>query len=88
VWLLMVAALLAIYREAESFVGHVFNVLLLFVFASIIAVVLTPIVDLTQRLRPFRSHRGIAALLLYVIFLGLLVGLGFLIGPTLVSQGR
>ena len=88
VWLLLVAALLAIYREAENFVGHVFNVLLLFVFASIIAVVLTPIVDLTQRLRPFRSHRGIAALLLYVLFLALLVGLGFLIGPTLVSQGR
>jgi predicted PurR-regulated permease PerM len=88
VWLLIAAALLAIYREAESFVGHVFNVLLLFVFASIIAVVLTPIVDLTQRLRPFRSHRGIAALLLYVVFLVILVGLGFLIGPTLVSQGR
>jgi len=84
----LVAALLAIYREAENFVGHVFNVLLLFVFASIIAVVLTPIVDLTQRLRPFRSHRGIAALLLYVLFLTILVGLGFLIGPTLVSQGR
>jgi predicted PurR-regulated permease PerM len=89
VWLLLVAALLAIYREAESFVGHVFNVLLLFVFASIIAVVLTPIVDLTQhRLPPFRSHRGTAALLLYAVFLAILVGLGFLIGPTLVSQGR
>jgi predicted PurR-regulated permease PerM len=89
VWLLIVAALLAIYREAESFVGHVFNVLLLFVFASIIAVVLTPIVDLTQQqLRPFRSHRGTAALLLYVVFLAVLIGVGFLIGPTLVSQGR
>jgi len=84
----MVAALLAVYQEAKSFVGHLFNVLLLFVFASIIAVVLTPIVDLTQRLRPFRSHRGLAALLLYVAFLAILVGLGFLIGPTLISQGR
>ncbi len=87
-WLLLVAALLAIYREAESFVGHVFNVLLLFIFASIIAVVLTPIVDLTQRLRPFRSHRGVAALVLYVVFLASLVGIGFLIGPMLISQGR
>jgi membrane protease YdiL (CAAX protease family) len=37
--LLLVVSLLAIYREAQSFVGHVFNVLLLFIFASIIAVV-------------------------------------------------
>jgi predicted PurR-regulated permease PerM len=88
VWILMIAAMLAIYREAQSFVGHVFNVLLLFVFASIIAVVLTPVVDLAQRLRPFRSHRGLAALLLYVLFLAVLVGVGFLIGPTLVSQAR
>src|ERR1700694_5510816 len=88
VWLLLAATLLAIYREAESFFVHVFNVLLLFVFASIVAVVLTPVLDLTQRLRPFRSHRGIAALLLYVAFLGGLCGVGFLIGPTLVSQVR
>src|SRR6202049_2737168 len=88
VWLLLAAALLAIYREAESFFVHVFNVVLLFVFASIVAVVLTPVLDLTQRLRPFRSHRGVAALLLYVVFLGMLVGIGFLIGPTLVSQVR
>jgi predicted PurR-regulated permease PerM len=88
VWLLLAAALLAIYREAESFFVHVFNVVLLFVFASIVAVVLTPVLDLTQRLRPFRSHRGVAALLLYVVFLGMLVGIAFLIGPTLVSQVR
>jgi predicted PurR-regulated permease PerM len=88
VWVLLVAGALAIYREAETFVGHVFSVVLLFVFASIIAVVLTPVVDRAQRLRPFRSHRGPAALLLYALFLAVLVGVGFLIGPTLFSQGR
>jgi len=87
-WLLLVATLLAIFREAESFLVHVFNVLLLFVFASIIAVVLTPVLDLVQRVRPFRSYRGLAALLLYAVFLAVLVGLAFLIGPTLVSQAR
>jgi predicted PurR-regulated permease PerM len=88
VWLLLIATLLAIFREAEAFFVHVFNVLLLFVFASIIAVVLTPVLDLVQRVRPFRSYRGLAALLLYAVFLAVLVGLGFLIGPTLVSQAR
>jgi predicted PurR-regulated permease PerM len=88
VWLLIVAAVFAIFREAESFFSHVFSVVLLFVFASIIAVVLTPVVDLAQRLRPFRAHRGPAALLLYLIFLGVLVGLAFLMGPTLVNQAR
>lgn len=88
VWVLLVAGGLAIYREAETFVGHVFSVVLLFVFASIIAVVLTPVLDLAQRLRPFRSHRGPAALLLYALFLAVLVGVGFLIGPTLISQGK
>jgi predicted PurR-regulated permease PerM len=88
VWLLLAATLLAIYREAESFFVHVFNVVLLFAFASIVAVVLTPVLDLMQRLPPFRAYRGVAALLLYAAFLGILVGLGFLIGPTLVSEVR
>jgi len=88
VWVLLVAGALAIFREAESFVSHVFSVVLLFVFASIIAVVLTPVLDFAQRYRAFRSHRGPAALLLYAIFLALLVGVGFLIGPTLIAQGK
>ena len=88
VWAALAATLLAIYRLADPFVSHVFSVLLLFVFASIIAVVLTPVVDLLQRVPPFRSHRGPAALLLYGIFLGVLVGIGFLIGPSLVGQAR
>jgi predicted PurR-regulated permease PerM len=85
---LLVAGVLAIFREAETFVSHVFSVALLFVFASIVAVVLTPVLDLAERTRPFRSHRGPAALLLYAIFLALLVGVGFLVGPTLIAQGR
>src|SRR3984957_301424 len=85
---LLVAGVLAIYREAADFVGHFFSVVLLFVFAAVIAVVLTPVVDLAQRLRPFRSHRGPAALLLYALFVGVLVGIGFLIAPTLFRQGN
>jgi predicted PurR-regulated permease PerM len=87
-WVLLVAGVLAIYREAEDFVGHVFSVVLLFVFAAVIAVVLTPVVDLAQRLRPFRAHRGPAALLLYALFMAVLVGIGFLIAPTLFRQGK
>jgi predicted PurR-regulated permease PerM len=87
-WVLLVAGVLAIYREAEDFVGHVFSVVLLFVFAAVIAVVLTPVVDLAQRWRPFRAHRGPAALLLYAIVMGVLVGIGFLIAPTLFRQAK
>jgi predicted PurR-regulated permease PerM len=88
VWLLLIATGLAIYREAETLVAHVFSVVLLFVFASIIAVVLTPLIDLVQRVRGFRSHRGLAVFLLYLLLAGIIVGLGFLIVPTLVAQAR
>jgi predicted PurR-regulated permease PerM len=88
VWALLVATLLAIYHETEPFVSNVFSVLLLFVFGAIIAVVLTPVLDLVQRIPLFRSHRGPPALLLYALFLGVLVGIGFLIAPSLVAQAR
>ncbi len=87
-WVLLVAGVLAVYREAADFVGHVFSVVLLFVFAAVVAVVLTPVVDLAQRLRPFRAHRGPAALLLYALVMAVLVGIGFLVAPTLFRQGK
>lgn len=88
VWFLLVAAVLAMYREAETLVEHLFSVFLLFVFASIIAVVLTPVVDVIQRIKGFRSHRGPAVFLLYTVSIGIIVGLCFLIVPTLIDQGR
>lgn len=88
VWLAFAAVLLAIFREAQTFVIHLFNVLLLFVFAMVIAIVLTPVADLMQRFRPLSAHRALTVLLLYLLFVAILVGLGFLLGPGLVEQAR
>ena len=88
IWFLFVAIALGIYREAETLVAHLFSVALIFIFASIVAVVLTPLIDLIQRVRGFRSHRGLAVLLLYTICIAIIGGLCFVVAPTLINQGR
>src|ERR671927_140407 len=72
VLLLIALSLVLIYYPTQVFVVHVFNVLLLFVFAAIIALLLNPVVDRMERLRPFRGRRFLAVLVLYVIVIGLI----------------
>lgn len=82
------AAVVVTYNGASGLIGHVFNVALLFLFATIIALILNPAVDLIQRMPGFRSHRGFAALTLYLVafvIIGLLIAL---VIPSLVDQAR
>src|SRR3977135_2291458 len=57
-----------IYRELDFLITRVFGVLLLFVFAAIIALLLTPLVDRIEQLAFFAVHRVFAVLLLYGLF--------------------
>jgi predicted PurR-regulated permease PerM len=87
VYLLIGVALFQIYRDAQFLVTTIIGVLLLFVFAAIIAMLLTPLVDRIERVGPWRGHRGIAVLILN--FALILVAAGFLavLIPSVASQG-
>lgn len=88
VWLLIALAVISIYRDAEYLVVHVFTVAMIFVFAAILALVLTPLVDRIQRVPPFRSHRAVAVLTLYLVGMGALAGVVALVVPTVMHQAR
>ena len=70
VWLLIALSVVNLYHGAEFLVVHVFSVLLLFIFAAVVALVLTPVVDRMQRVPPFSWHRPATVLALYLGVLG------------------
>ena len=57
----------------------------LYLFAIFFAYLVDPVVFRLQK--PLRG-RGIAILAFYILFLGVLVGLGFLLGPRVAEEGR
>src|SRR5260370_27367065 len=88
VYLLIALAVAMLYHQTEFLVGHLFNVLLLFVFAAIIALLLTPVIDRVEMLTIFKGRRAIAVLLLYVVIIGLVAGLIALVAPALIGQAQ
>ena len=88
VYLLIALSLVLLYHQTEYLIVHLFNVLLLFVFAAIIALLLTPLIDLMERLAIFKGRRVFAVLLLYVVVIGLVVGLMVLVTPALIYQAK
>lgn len=88
VWLLIVLATVEIFLRAQFLVVHIFNVFLLFTFASVFAVSLTPLVDRMQRLAPFRSRRILPVLLLYLVVAGALGGLMTLLVPSILDEAH
>src|SRR5260370_40026367 len=88
IYLLIALSLVMLYHQTEYLVVHLFNVLLLFVFAAIIALQLTPLIDLMERLAIFKGRRVFAVLLLYVVIIGLVVGLMVLVTPALIYQAK
>ena len=69
-------------------VDHVFGVLILFIFAAVIALILNPVVDFEQRLPWLRNHRAIAVLSLYLVTFAAIAGVVTLVIPHLVDQAR
>jgi len=86
--LLIALSAVMLYHQSEYLVVHIFNVFLLFVFAAIIALLLTPVIDMMERLAIFKGRRVFAVLLLYVIIIGLIAGLIALVTPSLIGQAK
>jgi predicted PurR-regulated permease PerM len=88
VYLLIALTLVMLYHQSEYLVVHLFNVLLLFVFASIIALLLTPVIDRMEMLAVFKGRRVVAVLLLYVVIIGVIAGVLALVTPALIGQAK
>ena len=88
VYLLIALVLVMLYHQTEFLVTQIFQVLLLFMFAAIIALLLTPVVDRMEVLPIFRGRRAAAALVLYVVVIGLIAGAVALVTPALIEQAK
>jgi predicted PurR-regulated permease PerM len=88
VYLLIALSVVMLYHQTEYLVVHLFNVLLLFVFAAIIALLLTPLIDWMEKLTIFKGRRVFAVLLLYIVIIGLVVALIVLVTPALIYQAK
>jgi len=88
VYLLIALTVVMLYHQTEYLVVHLFNVLLLFVFAAIIALLLTPVIDRMEMLGIFKGRRVVAVLLLYVVIIGLVAGVIALVTPALIGQAK
>jgi predicted PurR-regulated permease PerM len=86
IFLLIALALVLLYQQLEFFVSRVFGVLLLFVFAAIVAMLLNPLVDAVAALEGMRHNRGMAVLAVNCLILAALVSVGALLAPTLADQ--
>jgi predicted PurR-regulated permease PerM len=88
VYVLIALSLVMLYHQSEYLVVHLFNVFLLFAFAAIIALLLTPVIDLMERIPIFKGRRVLAVLLLYIVIIGAVVGLMILVTPALIYQAK
>jgi predicted PurR-regulated permease PerM len=88
VYLLIALSVVMLYHQSEYLVVHLFNVFLLFVFAAIIALLLTPVIDRMEKLPIFKGRRALAVILLYVIIIGLIAGVIALVTPALIGQAK
>ncbi len=86
IYLLIALAIVELYRQASTLVLQLTNIVLIFMFAAVVAMLVTPIVDRVQGIPLLRGHRGIAVLVLYGAIL-ILVGLAAaLLAPTVVAD--
>jgi predicted PurR-regulated permease PerM len=88
VYVLIALSAVMLYHQSEYLVVHLFNVFLLFAFAAIIALLLTPVIDMMERLTIFKGRRTFAVLLLYVVIIGIVAGLIVLVTPALIYQAK
>ena len=88
VYLLIALTLVMLYHQSEYLVVHLFNVLLLFVFAAIIALLLTPVIDWLETLPVIKGRRVFAVLRVYVVIIGLIALVIALVTPVLIGQAK
>ena len=88
VYLLIALVLVMLYRQTEFLVTQISHVLLLFTFAAIIALLLTPVVDRMEMLPIFTRRRAAAALVLYVVVIAVIAGAIAFVTPALIAQAK
>src|SRR6202163_3222153 len=86
VYLLIVLAIVELYRQASTLVLQLTNIGLIFMFAAVVAILVTPIVDRIQGLPVLRGHRGAAVLVLYLAIVIVIGGAVALLAPTVVAD--
>src|SRR5579859_2612098 len=86
IYLLIVLAIVELYRQASVLVLQLTNIGLIFMFAAVVAMLVTPIVDWIQRLPIFRGHRGAAVLVLYGAIVIVVGGSAALLAPTVITD--
>jgi predicted PurR-regulated permease PerM len=87
VFLLILVSLFQIYQDAQFVINTFLSVLLLFVFAAIIAMLMTPLVDRIENIGPLRGRRGLAVLVLNAIVILVLAGILAILIPNVATQG-
>lgn len=88
VYLLIALSIVLIYHQSEYLVVRLINVLLLFLFAAIIALLLTPLIDQMERLVLFKGRRIFAVSLVYLLIIGAIAGAIALVTPSVIGQAR
>src|ERR1700737_1044156 len=88
VYLLIALSAVMLFHQSEYLVIPPFNIFLLFVFAAIIALLLTPVIDRMEQVALFKGRRVFAVLLLYVVIIGVVAGLIVLVTPSLIGQAK
>ncbi|MFN2463782.1 MAG: AI-2E family transporter, partial [Candidatus Dormibacteria bacterium] len=86
VYLLMALLAIQIYHDANFLVSRIFNVVLLFVFAGIIALLLTPVIDRVEHSRLIHGRRGLAVLIVNAVILLVVAGGIALLVPIVGQQ--
>jgi len=86
IYLLIVLAIVELYRQASTLVLQVTNIVLIFMFAAVVAMLVTPIVDRIQVLPVLRGHRGAAVLVLYGAIVIVVGGAAALLAPIVVAD--
>ncbi len=86
IYLLIVLAIVELYRQASTLVLQLTNIVLIFMFAAIVAMLVTPIVDRIQQLPLLGRNRGVAVLVLYGAIVIVIGGAVALLAPTVVAD--
>lgn len=86
IYLLIVLAIVELYRQASTLVLQLTNIALIFMFAAVVAMLVTPVVDRIQMLPVLRGHRGAAVLVLYGAIVIVIGGTAALLAPTVIAD--
>ena len=86
IYLLIALAIVELYHQASYLVLKLTNIVLIFMFAAVIAMLVTPIIDRVEALPLLRGRRALAVLALYGGALVILVGLAAFVAPTVLRD--